>query len=364
MPPEFVHPKPRTILRVVGQNGGGGARLHVYQLNKALENTGIRTMTIIPAPTFVDPFTSSTLNGLDYRHSFTFQAIYEAARRLSPDRDLIHSHLRNADALCSLVSRFTRIRHLITVHTPLFRGRLSVRDRAYYHLLRRAFTKATAIIFISNFIRNLTLSQLNLRDSDIRAYTIYNSSDDPGCRIPSTASDKLNVCLVGELTDRKGFADFESIILTLHAKRSSHSMHFHVFGDGPWRQRLEELATKTGLLTVYGYRKDAETIYADKDINLMLGRDEAFGRTITEAKARGVPTVAYRAGAFPELVRDGVDGVLAENPNELLHRLMQLATQPADLLRMRQASRLDFERRFTVQRFAAENIAVLEEVAP
>jgi glycosyltransferase involved in cell wall biosynthesis len=39
---------------------------------------------------------------------------------------------------------------------------------------------------------------------------------------------------------------------------------------------------------------------------------EAFGRTIVEAYAAGVPVVASRIGALPEVVEEGVTGLLAE----------------------------------------------------
>jgi glycosyltransferase involved in cell wall biosynthesis len=60
---------------------------------------------------------------------------------------------------------------------------------------------------------------------------------------------------------------------------------------------------------------------------LPLRWHEPFGLVVAEATASGVPVVALRSGALPELVKDGVTGVLCAGPNELptaINRAFQL----------------------------------------
>ena len=59
-------------------------------------------------------------------------------------------------------------------------------------------------------------------------------------------------------------------------------------------------------------------------------RYETFGLTLTEAMACGCPVVATRAGAFPELVEDGEDGLLCrpDDPADLARALRSLLDDP------------------------------------
>jgi len=51
------------------------------------------------------------------------------------------------------------------------------------------------------------------------------------------------------------------------------------------------------------------------DVFVMPSRADSFGIVYLEAWARGKPVVAARAGAMPDVIRHGVDGVLVEFGN-------------------------------------------------
>jgi glycosyltransferase involved in cell wall biosynthesis len=94
-------------------------------------------------------------------------------------------------------------------------------------------------------------------------------------------------------------------------------------------------------------------------------RPEPFGRVIIEAMAAGVPVIAARAGGVPEILTDGVDGLLA-GPGDLASYLGQLErlihSRPlAEGLAA--AARDTVRRRFTVGRVRAEFERVLNELA-
>jgi glycosyltransferase involved in cell wall biosynthesis len=73
---------------------------------------------------------------------------------------------------------------------------------------------------------------------------------------------------------------------------------------------------------------------------------EPFGLVAIESLAAGTPVLAIGAGALPEIVRDGVDGAIADTPGGLAARL-------DDVLRLdRAALRRDVLSRFSVARMA------------
>ena len=53
---------------------------------------------------------------------------------------------------------------------------------------------------------------------------------------------------------------------------------------------------------------------------------EPFGLSVVEAMACGTPVVAFNKGSMPELIRDGVNGFLAENREEAMEKIKMIDT--------------------------------------
>lgn len=99
-----------------------------------------------------------------------------------------------------------------------------------------------------------------------------------------------------------------------------------IAGDGPQRSQLVELAASLGIeqsVTFLGHLgPDLPAFYRDLDVLAVpslptRGWLEQFGRVVVEAMASGVPVVASRSGALPDVV--GKAGVLVEpgDPRQL-----------------------------------------------
>jgi glycosyltransferase involved in cell wall biosynthesis len=93
-------------------------------------------------------------------------------------------------------------------------------------------------------------------------------------------------------------------------------------------------------------------LYAAADVVVNPARvSEAFGRVGAEALVAGRPVVASRVGAIPEVIRDGVDGLLVEpgDPGALTAAVTELMEDPA-----RAAQLVESGRRRVLERFGYE----------
>ena len=86
-------------------------------------------------------------------------------------------------------------------------------------------------------------------------------------------------------------------------------------GDGTLRAKLEQQAAELGCadrITWVGRQPQEELNkwYGQMDIVLMPSRSEGFGLSAIEAMANGCVVVASEVGGLPEVVRDGVCGLL------------------------------------------------------
>ncbi len=88
-----------------------------------------------------------------------------------------------------------------------------------------------------------------------------------------------------------------------------------IFGDGAhlYERKLRRRVREYGighLVKFRGYQKDVGNYLAQYDIGLMCSRDEGFGRVTVEYMMAGLCVIASNTGANPELIEDGISGLL------------------------------------------------------
>jgi len=107
------------------------------------------------------------------------------------------------------------------------------------------------------------------------------------------------------------------------ARRRGIELRYTVIGDGPLRGRLEALAGELGIedsVSFLGWRLQDAIVEALYDHDVLLapsitapdGDQEGIPITLMEAMATGMPVVTTRHSGIPELVEDGVSGLLAD----------------------------------------------------
>ncbi|MCA8899802.1 MAG: glycosyltransferase [Hyphomonas sp.] len=152
--------------------------------------------------------------------------------------------------------------------------------------------------------------------------------------------EELRFLMVGRLIERKGF-HIALQALGRYARASRRRIRIDIVGDGPMRDRLQQLAQDCGLgsrTTFHGAQDHAAIagfltrcdVFLAPCMTCPKGGQDAPVNTIKEAMAIGRPVVATRHGGIPELVYDGVTGALCEEGNvenleAAIHRLMDLA---------------------------------------
>ncbi|RLQ88304.1 glycosyltransferase family 4 protein [Notoacmeibacter ruber] len=105
--------------------------------------------------------------------------------------------------------------------------------------------------------------------------------------------------------------------------------------------------------------------YKALDIFVAPQRWEGFGLTVLEALSTGVPTVATRVGAFPELIVDGETGFLIEpgNENAMIGPLAGLMDNEAERKAMAVAARRYAEQHFSIETEVETLLAIYRRLA-
>ena len=107
-------------------------------------------------------------------------------------------------------------------------------------------------------------------------------------------------------------------------------------------------------VTFLGFRRDVAEVLHSFDLFVLSSVTEGVSLTLLEAMAVGKPIVATRVGGNPEVVADGVTGLLVPpgDPHALSSAVGRLISNEALAQRMGAAGRKRVEEHFTLTRMA------------
>ena len=122
--------------------------------------------------------------------------------------------------------------------------------------------------------------------------------------------------------ERKGGPQFLSLLNQLQARADIGAL---VFGHG---SDALPCVKGLGLVTDEG---QMAVIYSAADIFVGTAREEAFGQTLLEASASGMPVIAFRVGGVPEAALDGTTALLLDDMSAeaVLAAIDRLLADPA-----------------------------------
>ena len=117
-----------------------------------------------------------------------------------------------------------------------------------------------------------------------------------------------------------------------------------VAGDGPEREGLVQEARRLdldGTVRLLGIRRDVPALLDALDVAVLSSDYEGSPLSVMEYMAAGKPVVSTRVGGVPELVEDGVHGLLVEprDPGALAAAIGRLLHDPAEATRLGEQGR-------------------------
>ena len=99
-------------------------------------------------------------------------------------------------------------------------------------------------------------------------------------------------------------------------------------------------------------------------VTVMASRWENFANTVLESLAMGCPTVATNSGGTPEIVTDGITGILAEanNPEDIAVNLSRVLEDVVLAKKLARNSSVDMENRFDKEVLAKKTAEFYESI--
>lgn len=90
------------------------------------------------------------------------------------------------------------------------------------------------------------------------------------------------------------------------------NIRYIIAGDGEDAEKIRNLRDSYNIRNIefLGFRNDLPAIFAEGDVFILTSLNEGFGRILVEAMATGLALIATNVGGVPEIIQDGINGIL------------------------------------------------------
>jgi len=180
--------------------------------------------------------------------------------------------------------------------------------------------------------------------------------------LPTHAPVVMNI---GALVPHKGQRNL--IDAAAAVRRGVPDAHVVILGEGTLRATLEHHIRHLNLekhVLLPGFRADVLALLKSADLFAMSSETEGLGTSVLDAMACGKAVVGTSAGGIPEIVEDGVTGLIVppRDPQALAAAITRLLADEQLRARMGAAGLARVRERFTVDRMIEGTLRVYERV--
>lgn len=343
--PQVAHANIRRIVRYIGAPSGKLVRIF---------NGGLR----LPGALRREPrITIRSIDPFRYGRDAVSLRLFYAAAKLAqePPFDILHCHFGPIGAMVAVLRDIGAIEgRLITTFHGVDVSAYVREDADRYRML---FSRGDLFMPISDsWGRRLAL--LGCDPDRIAVHRMGVDLKRLAYQSRKLAANKpLRILTVGRLVEKKGI---EILLAALAELRQANiRAHYSIVGDGPLRDSLNLLAKNLGIadhVTFHGWQPHDSVIKLMYEHDVLVapsitstdGDQEGIPVTLIEGMASGLPVISTFHSGIPELIHDGISGVLVpeRDPDALAAALLRISSQPSDFYEMANRARHIVEREY------------------
>lgn len=307
------------------------------------------------------------------RHPYDPSLITRLARIIREHNiHIVHSHEYKSDLVAYFVSKVSPVAIVSTVHGWI---RTSFKRRLMIGISQKILCRFDRVIAVSTETKRQILA---CGVADERVVVIHNAivtgdyrreNHPPGFLRSRFAlpPDALLVGSIGRLSPEKGQRDLLEAAAAIVGRVPQ--AHVLFIGDGPDRAELERQVRTLGLerrILFTGHLPDPRPAYRDLDILALTSHTEGFPNVVLEALCMDVPVLATSVGGTPEIINDGVTGLLVPpgRPEEIAKGLHRLISDPAAAREMARNGKQLVGRRFNFAERVAREADLYRQISP
>ncbi len=188
-------------------------------------------------------------------------------------------------------------------------------EASFYAITRFSIERSDRVTAVSKFLRDETRRAFGCVDCDIQVIPNFVNLEEyqPGgndCRGSVAPPDHKLITHVSNFREVKRVKDVVRVFARI---RRAMPATLLMIGEGPEREEAEREARELRVnedVRFLGRLDRVANLLQASDLFILPSQSESFGLAALEAMACGVPVVATQAGGLPEVIQDGVSGIL------------------------------------------------------
>lgn len=234
--------------------------------------------------------------------------------------DIVYAHSSKAGAFARIADLGLNNKIIYNPHGWAFNMQQSAKKKEMYKWVEKISAHfCDKIVCISDAERESALREKICKPSKLQV--IYNGIDLEEIEKTTPMSrdqlgipdDAFVVGMVGRLSKQKAPDTFVKAAKLI--KEKIHNAFFLMVGDGELRDQIENLINQYDLgssFLITGWVDNPTAYMKIMNVGMLLSRWEGFGLVLPEYMACGVPIVATNVDAIPNIIQDGINGMLVD----------------------------------------------------
>lgn len=353
------------ILHIDTEKTWRGGEQQVLYLIKGLKERGHTPVVVCQPESLLE---GAVINAgieaipLRMRGEFDIPAAWQIGRLLRKgDYDILHTHTSHAHSIGLLSRLFGKVKGMVVSRRVDFPINNSFKY-SYFDVRYIAVSEAIKKVMMDGGVPE---NKIDVVRSCIDLSGLDNAPIADIRTELGITKDAVVTGNIAHMADHKG--QIYLIRAALIVKNKYPGTKFVIVGDGELREKLEAEAKKLGLDGVVlftGFREDIASLLSSFDIFAFPSHLEGLGTSLLDAMAMKIPIVSTTAGGIPEVVQDGVNGILVppKEPEALAGAIMALIEDPGLRLKYGNAGRSIVEENFTVDKVVDGTLAVYKRM--
>ncbi len=235
----------------------------------------------------------------------------------------------------------------------------------FFRLMER-FTHSMIDAWITNsaVAKQTLVSRCGIRAG--RVFVIYNGLESLPVDVPPLAERPMEVLTVANLNPRKGHREYVQVVREV--LKAVPGAKFVFVGRDDMNGEVQQAIEQAGLsqhVRCEGFQADVSPWFRRARLMVLPSLwGEGCPTSILEGAAYGLPVVAYAIDGIPELIDDGVDGVVVppSKPDELASAIVGILQDPVRAESMGVAGREKVASSFTLACCAEEHAQTFHQL--
>ncbi|MEO5690984.1 MAG: glycosyltransferase family 4 protein [Candidatus Saccharimonadales bacterium] len=212
-------------------------------------------------------------------------------------------------------------------------------------------TFADVITVVSESERRLVTDELNRHGAVVDKITVvYNGAYDELTEKHGTTNAVPKALVASRLVTDKGIGEIIEAVISINKEKPS--LLLDIIGDGPESKQFHELAAGNKEISFHGHQNHPVEWMKQTDMFIHATYHEGFSLALVEACMMQLPIIATEVGGNPEIIIDGVTGLLIPPHNsraieDAIHRLLNdpsLRSTIADSARQSYVDKFQFDK--------------------